>query len=217
MSLIINPYVFTAPSAGAIVEFVNLYQFTASASSYIAPAVPLGADEANRVVLVGRMSESTGSTTNGGLTIGGTAATLITPAGTSSASGYGKCGLYYRVVPTGATADIVATFGSTQNACGLGVWILRNLISTAPYDTAGSNGNATAPIVVDVPAGGIGVRLGFSTVNFSPTMFADVDFGISFDTLDIKGESEAFASATTVTASDGTNAGAGFKCAASFG
>jgi hypothetical protein len=90
-----------------------------------------------------------------GVTIGGVTATLVATLSNGTARAYS----YIASVPTGATGDVVVTFGSSStNVFGV-LYALYNLNSATPFDTA--TGTATsANITTDVDTKNRGPILG---------------------------------------------------------
>lgn len=154
----------------------------------------IGTAAANRHVVVGIFTRTGVSISS--VTIGGISATSVVTV----TNGNNHAALYIAAVPTGTTANIVVTYGSTSVVHAIAVWAIYGANATA-HDTGSDTTDTFSPSSFDVPAGG--VAIGFvSGANSPPSNNAawtglteDVDVGA--DEAGCYGASAAFASAQT--------------------
>jgi len=146
---------WTATAAPAIQE-IGYSENTATFSS-----VNIGTASSGRIVVVGVGNDSSDFTPNAAVksvTIGGISATL---AATTTGNG---AGIWYANVPTGTTANIVLTGGTSNfGLIGIQVGILTGVLATPSsigLNNDNYNGGSAAPtITATVSSGGVGVIL----------------------------------------------------------
>lgn len=105
-------------------------------SSVTVSSVGFGNESPDRIVVVCIVGTITGSGSAGeisSVTIGGTAATLAI----QSTADYRYSGIYYRVVPTGASGNVVVNTTANNGTSGVQVYSysLYNVSNTTPVDT----------------------------------------------------------------------------------
>lgn len=134
-----------------------------ASSSYTFPSVNLGAPSGDRLVIVGvgLRDAAAGTPQTSSLTIGGVSATLI-DLFTGTARSYT---MWYAVVPSGTTADIVANLnGVSCDQAGCVVWTLKNYNSATPVGYGSEDSGGT----LATEEGGVAVA--FMGVNRNTTM-----------------------------------------------
>jgi hypothetical protein len=124
---------------------------------YTYPNVTLGTAASDRIIIVGihgRASASPNSVISN-VTIGGITATQ---AGASRLLNLLIQEIWFAIVPTGTTGNIVVTFGEGQVASSIGVWNVFGA-NPVPFDTDGGTGTgATLSITnLTIPDNGCGV------------------------------------------------------------
>jgi hypothetical protein len=151
MGMIVNPYqVGEVAGASASVTYITHLEDTSNATTYTFSGADIGAEAADRIVVVGVGTETTGGTaTVSSVTIGGDAASVAVENG-----GFNRtfAGLYYLEVPTGTTADIVVSFSTaSEQRCVIGIWNINGASSATPYDTdiASNNTGASTTTTLD--------------------------------------------------------------------
>jgi hypothetical protein len=109
----------------------------AGASTYTFSAQSLGAEAADRKVIVGFGFRATTDQTPriNSVTIGGVAATEVTKC-VNRVSTRGVIAIYIADVPTGLTGDVVITLSRAATRCGLQVWSMTGCDMSAPTDVA---------------------------------------------------------------------------------
>lgn len=126
---------------------------------YTFSAYAIGAEAADRRVLVIAWGSSGGAPTFSSVTVGGVTATAICV----EASTARWIGAFYADVPTGTTVDVVVTFtGGTMLRCGASVYTITG--GAAAYSArsgatpnSSSSASSLAATAVTVPAGGAGI------------------------------------------------------------
>jgi hypothetical protein len=136
---------------------------TADASVYTFSTQAIGPAKSTRRVVVGVVGREGADTSARTLavTVGGVSATEAAFATDTAVSGRNVAALYIAAVPTGTTADVVATFSAGMDRCGIGVWALYDINSATPTDTATSV-DTTQTLSVDVLANGVAVGISFA-------------------------------------------------------
>jgi hypothetical protein len=133
--------------------------------------VAIGDADASRVVVFGceaRLGADVALTA----TIGGVSATKL-EANPAAIDPVDRCCLFYAVVPTGTTADVVLSCAGTNiNGAQIAVYTITGC-NTTPSDTDVVNYTSIAPgtmsITSNVPSGGFGVACFATQNNVSPT------------------------------------------------
>jgi hypothetical protein len=124
-------------------------------TTYTFASQPIGIPAFNRYVLVGVTARSliTGVIITS-MTIGGISAPVVyqTDAGTTNT----MAGFAVALVPSGTTGNVVVTFNTPMVYASIGVWTLRNLLSTTPQATTFFTDPNTGG-TLNVPAGGVAV------------------------------------------------------------
>ncbi len=141
----------------AAITFQSNNQETSGGNPITYSAVGIGTAAADRIVIVGVVSEDANLTS---ATIGGVNATIVAAAPSFNNS---RISVIAAVVPTGTTADIVLTFNIATLSTGIGVYT-DNGVSLTPYDTGIGTGSGSSPTfstTVNVPASGFVLSTGF--------------------------------------------------------
>lgn len=148
----------TPPSASAITHtfLAALAPKTSSASSFTWAGESLGATDANRWIILTLNYRTTSGASLSGVTIGGVSATVVSHSNDSDGSPTVAV-IAAANVPSGTTADIVATFSANVNRIGGGKIRALGLKSATPDDTATSSTsvNGDPSVTIDKYAGGL--------------------------------------------------------------
>lgn len=134
------------------ISFLQAVVDTANASVYTFSSQNLGTAAADRYIVVALNSRMAGSPTSTSVTVGGVSATLVVEQWFSGC----YSSLWIAAVPTGATGDIVATFGAGQVRAFYGAWRLDDLASATASDTDTSTAHPHAG-TLDIPVDGVGI------------------------------------------------------------
>lgn len=152
---------------------------TANATVYTFSAQNFGTESADRRIIVAVASRKAATPTTLSVTIGGVAATEVASLWHNPSDSQ-FAGIYMAHIPTGASGDIVLTFGAGMVRAGIGVYSVVGEGSIEIYDTASSN--ALDPsILLDIPEGGFALATA-SFLNASSAIWSglteDFDIGI---------------------------------------
>lgn len=150
------------------------------ASSYTFSAMAIGAAHASRIVAAVICPVRTGGVTVSSVTIGGVTATQ----GIGNISGPNRVDIWWALVPTGTTADVVVTLDSTAVRCTCSTYRIINA-STSVKDTLAAIGNP-ASTTIDVAANGAVVaglsnNDGSATLSFSAGVTEDNEQTVEFN------------------------------------
>lgn len=127
-------------SVPRVLEYVtsSTYVSSTAVSSVTFSGVSLGAADSDRIIVAGLYAGATGNRTISSLTVAGSSMNLFAKIdGLLTMAGF-----YYLAVPSGTTADFVATFSGNVSPAALVVyrltdWPSLNLLdSSAAYETA---------------------------------------------------------------------------------
>ena len=195
MSVLINSFNFAVAAADpATVSYVGVYNSpSGSSTSKTITSGNIGSAEHVLVVAYTNWGPDRPPT---GVTIGGTAATLID-------FGQEHSFWYIAAAPMDTTPDVVFTFASAVEKVGVAVYGLTNLESTTP--TATDHGQTTTNnLSVAVEAGGVVVLTAFGNsspvFSFNPTITVHFeDEFYSAANVQHTGWSRAYSSADTCT------------------
>lgn len=121
--------------AGGAVDGTDGTSFTFSGHS-------ISTASATRVVVIGVTGKASATRTVSSVTIGGVTASVAVAYDNNSSSFVGS-GLYYLLVTSGTTADIVVTFSSTMTSAGIDVWAHYDATATTPALTSSGSGSST--------------------------------------------------------------------------
>ena len=148
-----SPPAFSLTRAGYQKDETDLTTYTFAAFS-------VGAASADRVCIAHIWSLAGSANSIDNVTIGGVTATSAVKRAAVQTR---QLAIYYAVVPTGTTADVVVTFSGTCTKAGVELNVLRNTTQTAPSSVSGSEPNINASTTtlaataVTIPAGGFGL------------------------------------------------------------
>lgn len=174
------------------ITFLQSTNDTANLTTYTFTSQNLGTANANRYIAVCTTQRS--SPTLSSVTIGGVSATIVAQANNTG----NVAGIAIALVPTGATGDIVVTWGSSGLNCAISVYQIDNLLSATPFHSI-TDITASPSINLNIPASGI--ALGFATVqNSSPMSWSGLterDEGLLESVIDYSSASDAFVAAET--------------------
>lgn len=135
----------------------------ASTDSKSAPASPatfagavIGTAASNRYVIVALSGYRNGSGNVPTVTVGGTSITHVATADTATFEAY----IYAGNIPSGTTADIVATYTAGWFNLNCSVWAAYGIASATAYDTDSDlTATTTMTASIDIPAGGVAVAI----------------------------------------------------------
>ena len=117
----------------------------------------IGAESADRIVVVGVGTVDTATNSVSSVTINGVSATIIDQTTQSSAGIFSVAALCYARVPTGTSVSIVVTWADQVFRTHIGVWALYGVGTLVPHDFGKSAVDPGAVANMDVPAGGVAV------------------------------------------------------------
>lgn len=143
---------------GLIASYIGRAEDTTNGSSYTFSGQSIGAASSDRLVVVCIGYTAAGTVTTTSLTIGGNAASQAVEV-TTSGGDKGSVAIYYLAVPTGTTADVVASLSGSASRCDIEVFTLTGLTSTTPTTT--NSDTASPPSAAVTPAAG-GVVIGMA-------------------------------------------------------
>jgi hypothetical protein len=134
------------------ISFLQDSTDTANATTYTWSSQSLGTAASDRYIVVALNSRMSGGPTSTSVTVGGVSAILV------AEQWFLGCysSLWIAAVPTGATGDIVATFGAGQVRAFYGAWRLDDLASATASDTDASTAHPHAG-TLDIPVDGVGI------------------------------------------------------------
>lgn len=148
------PFAFLAARSDlAIQNLANPYSLN-NQTTYTYSSANLGAASARRFILVGYMARSASTFVASSISVGGISATIL---GQNQIGGT-VTGFAIALVPTGASGDVVVTYGGTMVASGISVWSLTNLVSDSPV----SNGLVSNSATISIPKGGAAFAVNFN-------------------------------------------------------
>lgn len=191
-----------ASAAGAI-SFVDSDTNTTSGTSLTYSAVSLGAEAADRYIIVSAAQRNAGvSRPISSATIGGVAATIIAQDESLNAGIAGNgLGLIIALVPTGATGDIVINYsGGSVLRGSIGVWSATGITSTAT-DTAT---DVASPFTQDLDISANGIGVGSCVTGVTSATFTWSGLTEDYDTVGVTTNTQSgasLASASTQTIS----------------
>lgn len=186
------------------VTYLSTTGSTTNTTTYTFSSQGIGSASANRYVIIGITSRTLSGT--GGnitsLTVGGISCTInseIANSGNVTCIGIAN-------VPTGTTADVVATFDETQTQCDIAIWTATDVISTTASDTLTSTA-ADPSGTIDVTAGGFIVAIAKDDTGTAPPAATWTELVEDFDALDANGNNKTGAHKEYVGASSGLTIG----------
>lgn len=156
----------SAPAAGVTLTHRGTDSAEAAASSYTVSDAALGTAEAGRVVVVGfYVGVSSGQIT--GVTVGGVSATS---ASHNSSNSSRLMEIWYAVVPTGTTGDIVVSHNSTGVRYRIDWWTIHGSTQTTPAAVSDNppkpaTSNTITSSSLTVPSGGCAIAVSFHNNN----------------------------------------------------
>lgn len=182
-------------------SFLQAASSTANATSYTFSSQSLGAEDADRYIIVCVASRATSGTVSiSGVTVGGISASVAVSR-TNDDSNNNICAQYIVAVPTGTTGDVVVTFAAGQLRCWIALYRAVDIDSPTPHDTDSSI--VEDPVgSIDVPAGGFAIGAAISASGGSVPSFSwsgiteDVDETVESNTR-MSSASDEFVSSQT--------------------
>jgi len=149
MSFPLMPFADAPELPAPTVEYTHVAGSSSNLFTYTFNSCPIGTATSDRLVVVCAMINAVSSTTYGisGVTIGGVAATLAV----SSSLGKNSA-IYYRLVSTGTTANVVVTLSGsgTPGRCAAGIFTVKGYTNATP-EFVGSAYSDTSVASVSVP------------------------------------------------------------------
>ena len=147
------PPVQTVQAIGSI-AFLQAANSDANAAEYTFSAQNLGTAAADRQIIVVTTARKVGAVTTVSMTIGGVSATQVQLI--SAGANANHVAIFIANVPTGATGDIVVTWGATMVRSAIMAYGGYDFVSATPTD--GGTSTAAAPtFAIDVVAGGFAI------------------------------------------------------------
>lgn len=137
----------------ATISFASSAISAADLTTYTFSAAALGTAASNRKIVVAASAAVSTTAIVSTLTVNGVTATFITSSRVRTPNNERLVELWQADVPTGATGDVVVTWSTAENRCGIGVWAVYGAAAAA-YATATDNSSPYSQNVV-VPAGGV--------------------------------------------------------------
>lgn len=124
-----------------------------NASSYTFSSVSMGDEASDRcIIVIVSCDQGAANTYSESITVGGSSATLVSRYNLSTRS----LSMYRIDYPTGTTADVVITLGTTVGSCRILVYRLVGATSNTPVDSGQTNtGLAAITFTKDMPANSV--------------------------------------------------------------
>ena len=198
--MVIDPYRFGSGSGTSIsLSFTDSDSSATNATEYTFSGLDIGAASATRVVVVCVSGHDVGGTflSVSSLTIAGSAATSVV----ESAAFNTIAAIFRRTVTTGTTADVVVTFSEAIRGAHVSVYVLDNLASATPTDTASDNNEHPPSTTIDISAGGVAIAVAAQTATGATTTWTnlveDYDAQTAVDGDVMSSASDAFEAAQT--------------------
>lgn len=149
-------------------SFLQAAADTTDTNAYTFAAQNLGTATSDRYIIVSAIARKAGaSTTLSSVTIGGVSATIIVQ-NTNTITNTDVAALVIAAVPSGATGDIVVTWGATMVRCAIGVWRVTELASPTASDSDSSLANDPT-VNLDSPVNGFIIGAGITAASTSAT------------------------------------------------
>ncbi len=193
-----------ASAAPATIALTDHAFGTGTKATWTFPSRALGAAASDRRVVVGvTASQAVNNNTVSSVTIAGVAATqhVYHEDGTGAAS---RAALWSAPVPTGTTGDVVVTFASADDRCGIGIWRMTGA-GASPVSTHADGTDGTGTTSITVPAGGVAVAMAATSASTTWSgLTEDFDETIAGTSLQ-SGACAAFAAAQTGLSVSDTN------------
>lgn len=147
---------------GLCLTYRGHYESATDATSYTSTASTLGAASSDRVVIVALASGTSGANANfSTVTVGGVSATRI--VNTTGGSATRLLEIWFALVPSGTTGNIVVTASGTVQRLAMDWWTITGTTQTtyaarnaANVEIAPSNGSLTTTAIT-IPPGGVGI------------------------------------------------------------
>ena len=149
-----------AATSVATISFASSAISASDLTTYTFSAAALGTAASNRKIVVAASSAVSTTAIVSTLTVNGVSATYITGSRVRHPDNERVIELWQADVPTGATGDVVVTFSSAENRCGIGVWAVYGAAAAA-HATATDNSSPYSQNVV-VPTGGVIIGAAYS-------------------------------------------------------
>ena len=152
--------IFQAPavSLGPVaITYQATYNDLTNRTVYTSSSHAIGTASADRIVVVSISTDMITSTTLDSVSIGGSAATKIAEA---VKDGKNTPSMWYRLVTTGTTADIVATFSAGQTNCAITTWSVTGagsaiVLTASDTDTPATGNQPTTTVAIAAGGGAI--------------------------------------------------------------
>lgn len=151
-----------AACVGLCLTYRGHYESATDATSYTSTASALGTASSDRVVIVALASGTSGANANfSAVTVGGVSATRI--VNTTGGGSTRLLEMWFALVPSGSTGDIVVTASSTVQRLALDWWTITGTTQTtyaarnAANVEVNTNGGSISSTALTVPTGGVGI------------------------------------------------------------
>jgi len=155
--LLVPPPLFRSSVKSASIAYLYHGASNTAATTKTFSAVPFGAGDASRCILVGVCFATGTGTLLNAVTIGGVAATKVI---TTYSNGVWRSEYWLASVPTGASGNIVLTNSNgTSDQCFIGARRVTDLLSTTPVHVLTGTSTQNQSVNLNVPAGGIAVGI----------------------------------------------------------
>lgn len=133
---------------------------TADATTYTFSTQNLGTTSSDRYIIVSVHGRKAGaSTTISSVTVGGVSASVVGQV-TNFISNTDVVGLFIALVPTGATGDVVVTFGAGMVRAAIGMWAATGIPSATASQVLTSTATPSPSGNLDIPANGFAIAAG---------------------------------------------------------
>lgn len=136
----------------ATVSYRTSTSSNTNGTSFTFSSQDIGTAAADRRVVVCITSAGSGAPSLSSLTVGGVTATTLRLFQATGRS----CSFLIASVPTGTTGDVVATYSSTQDRCGIGIWATYGVLSATPIDSqvvTASSSSVSIPSLTTIRSG----------------------------------------------------------------
>lgn len=126
----------------------------ANSTTYTFTAENLGPASSDRYIVVAIGGRSVAVQTIASVSIGGVTATEIVQSDAWQNSASNATGLYYALVPSGTSGDVVVTWTGAMVRCGIGLWSITGGSLAVSDSAAGTPGGVSADVDIVNPDGG---------------------------------------------------------------
>jgi hypothetical protein len=154
-----GPLIFAGTPPVAVTSQASTSQ-NSGATTYTFTSMAIGTAAANRYVVAAITGTGiSGAETVSTVTIGGISAVQLVSDSLNGGSN-NVIALFIALVPTGTTANVVATFSVAQVRAGAATWSVTNLLSTTPTGTNSAQSTISAAVTASANVTGQGAIIG---------------------------------------------------------